>query len=491
MLWLSFISLAVLPACSFGAENSNTPTQPNIVTILVDDLGWVDAACFGSHFYDTPAIDRLRRQSMRFSSGYAACPVCSPTRASIQTGCYPARLGTTEWFGAPQPEDALDEEWRDEFRGRRLLPAEYLDHLPLERETLAEALRAAGYRTFFAGKWHLGGEGYLPEQQGYQINLGGYEIGWPPGGYFSPYHNPRLEDGPVGEHLPDRLARESVKFLETARGQPFLLFLSFYSVHTPIEGREDLVEKYRAKTEGMEASGPLFLPEGEHENRQRQDDAVYAAMVEAVDQATGKILNAIDRLDLHDNTIVFFISDNGGLSTAEGSPTSNLPLRAGKGWLYEGGIRVPWLVRWPGVVSQGSECDVPVISNDVYPTIKEMAGIASVPTQHVDGVSLVPLLLGKKAPSRDALYWHYPHYSNQGGSPCGAMREGPWKLIEWYEDGRLELFNLDQDIGEQHDLAKERPEIAARLHKQLAEWRKSMAARMPKPNPIWHPATHP
>ena len=322
-------------------------------------------------------IDRLKSQSVCFTNSYAACPVCSPTRASIQTGCYPARLGTTEWFGAPQPSDAFSEEWRKVFQHRRLLPAEYVDHLPLERETLAEMLRVAGYRTFFAGKWHLGGEGFLPEQQGYQVNIGGYEIGWPPGGYFSPYKNPRLEDGPVGEHLPDRLARESIKFLKGTGDQPFLLFLSFYSVHTPIEGRQDLVEKYRDRMKDFHATGPLFLPEGEHKNRQRQDDPVYAAMVEAVDEAVGKLLDTIDQLGLHDNTIVFFMSDNGGLSTAEGSPTSNLPLRAGKGWLYEGGIRVPWLIRWPGVVSPGTECDEAVISNDVFPTIQEMAGISS------------------------------------------------------------------------------------------------------------------
>lgn len=488
MLRLGFLLLVVHCACPIGAVASGPSAAPNFVFILVDDLGWTDAACFGSHFYETPVIDGLKRQSMCFTNGYAACPVCSPTRASIQTGCYPARLGTTEWFGAPQPKDALEDEWRQVFQSRRLLPAKYVDHLPLEDETLAEMLRAAGYRTFFAGKWHLGGEGFLPEQRGYQVNIGGYEIGWPPGGYFSPYKNPRLADGPVGEHLPDRLARESIKFLKDANEQPFLLFLSFYSVHTPIEGRKDLVEKYRAKAEKLQESGPLFLPEGEHKNRQRQDDAVYAAMVESVDQAVGKLLDAIDRLGLHNNTIVFFISDNGGLSTAEGSPTSNLPLRAGKGWLYEGGIRVPWLVRWPGVVSPGTECDVQVITNDVFPTVREMAGISRRADNRIDGLSLVPLLQGKTAPDRDALYWHYPHYSNQGGSPGGAVREGPWKLIEWYEDGKLELYNLDRDVGELHNVSKEHPEITARLHRKLAEWRKSVGARMPTPNPIWHSA---
>ncbi len=295
LLRLGATLLVFMCAYQVTATAPKPSRAPNFVIILVDDLGWTDAACLGSHFYDTPVIDRLARQSLRFTNGYAACPVCSPTRASLQTGMYPARLGTTEWFGAPQPEDAVKKEWKQVFRGRRLLPAKYVDHLPLEEKTLAEMLRPSGYRTFIAGKWHLGGEGFLPEQQGYQINLGGYEIGWPPGGYFSPYENPRLADGPTGEHLPDRLARESIKFIKNAGDQPFLLFLSFYSVHTPIEGRQDLIEKYRDKLAELHESGPLFLPEGANENRQRQDDPVYAAMVDAVDEAVGKLLDAIDQ----------------------------------------------------------------------------------------------------------------------------------------------------------------------------------------------------
>jgi len=453
---------------------------PSFVFFLVDDLGWTDLGCFGSTFYDTPNVDRLAATGQRFTDAYAACPVCSPTRASIMSGKYPARLDTTDYFGAAQPGG-----WK---RNTKQLPASYEDRLPLEEVTLAEGLKAAGYATFFAGKWHLGPEGYWPEDQGFDVNRGGIERGGPYGGkrYFSPYGNPRLEDGPEGEHLPDRLASEAVEFIEAKKDEPFLVYLSFYSVHTPLMSREDLKQKYEARKveRGLEVK---WGKEHLRDVRLVQEHAVYAGMVEAMDLAVGRVLDALDRLELSERTVVFFMSDNGGLSTSEGHPTSNLPLRAGKGWIYEGGIREPMIVRWPGVTAPGSECRVPVISTDFYPTILEMAGLPPRPEQHVDGVSLVPLLRTGTAPEREALYWHYPHYGNQGGAPAGAVRAGEWKLVEWYEDGKLELYHLAEDVGETHDLAGERPELVETLHTRLTAWREETVARMPTANPGYDP----
>jgi len=485
MTWLRRVTIGLALACwglGLASGLAQAAERPNVVFFLVDDLGWRDLGCFGSTFYETPNADRLAREGMRFTDGYAACPVCSPTRASIMTGKYPARLATTDYFGAAQPEG-----WR---RNTRLLPARYSDRLPLEETTVAEAFREAGYATMFAGKWHLGSEGYWPENQGFEINRGGCERGGPYGGskYFSPYGNPRLDDGPAGEHLPDRLAAEVVKFIEANRAKPFFAYLAFYSVHTPLMARADLQAKYAEKAKTVKHEGPDWLPEGSRQARQVQDHAVYGGMVEAMDLAVGKVLEALDRLQLADNTVVVFMSDNGGLSTSEGSPTSNVPLRAGKGWMYDGGVREPMIVKWPGVTKAGSTCGHPVISTDFYPTLLEITGQAPRPKQHLDGVSLVPLLKQSGTPDRDAIYWHYPHYGNQGGAPGGAVRAGDWKLIEWYEDGRLELFNLKDDLGEQHNLAAQHPEKVRELHAKLKAWRESVGARMPEPNPGYEPS---
>ena len=488
----SFLSAAKAPvACCLllvfvAAAVTAQGAPPNIVVIVVDDLGWTDVGCFGSTFCETPRIDQLAAQGIRFTDGYAACPVCSPTRASLQTGRSPARLNTTEWFGGPQPEDATSR-LKKRFASRPLLPAPYLEYLPAEEQTLAEALQTRGYKTFFAGKWHLGGKGYLPEDQGYMSNLGGHEKGSPPGGYFSPYKNPKLPDGPPGEHLPDRLANESVRFIQQSADQPFLLCLAFYSVHNPQQGRPDLVEKYRCKAENFSWEGPEFLPEGEYHNRQVQNQPVYGAMVEAVDLAVGKVLDSLEAAGLEDNTVVLFTSDNGGLSTAEGSPTSNLPLRAGKGWLYEGGIRVPWIIRWPGVTQPGTVSNEPITSDDVMPTLRKIAGVTEPPPAPLDGRSLVPLMKDPSASLSRNLYWHYPHYSNQGGTPAGAIRSGPWKLIEHYEDGRLELYNLAQDVGETRNLVDANPAFAQELLARLADWRHEVEAAMPTVNPNYTP----
>jgi arylsulfatase A-like enzyme len=471
------ILLALLSPSLAVADQKTKPL--NFVFILVDDLGWTDLKCFGSSFYDTPNCDRLAASGMKFTNAYAACPVCSPTRASIITGRYPTRTGVTDYIGA-----AAGKAWR---RNTRLLPTPYTRQLELKELTIAEALKEHGYATFFAGKWHLGNEGFWPEDQGFDVNMGGHNRGGPYGGkkYFSPYGNPRLKDGPDGEHLPDRLASEAVKFMAANKDQPFLAYLSFYSVHTPLISREDMNQKYlaRKKERGLEAKWGK-----EHNRKVRlvQEHAVYGGMVEAMDLAVGKVLDGLKRLKLAENTVVFFMSDNGGLSTSEGHPTSNLPLRGGKGWMYEGGIREPMMVRWPGVTEPGSVSDAPVISTDFFPTILELAGIKPQLPARIDGVSFTTALRGK-AHDRGALYWHYPHYGNQGCAPTGAVRAGDWKLIEWYEDGKLELFNLKKDISEESDLAKKYPDKLKTLATQLAKWRKETGARMPELNQKFDP----
>ncbi len=455
----------------------------NFVFILADDLGWRDLGCCGSAFYETPNLDRLAREGMRFTQAYAACPVCSPTRVSIMTGKYPVRLATTDWFGAPQPETV----GAHKTRNKPLLPAPYEEQLPLEEVTIAESLKSAGYNTFFAGKWHLGGVGRYPEDQGFDVNKGGWEKG-SPRSYFSPYENPKLSDGPEGEHLPARLAAESTAFLEENGAKPFLLFLSFYSPHTPLQARSDLLRKYEEKASQTGFDGPEFIPEGDHQARQVQRHPVYAAMVEAMDEAVGSVLDAVDRLDLAEHTAIIFMSDNGGLSTSEGAPTSNVPLRAGKGWLYEGGIRTPMLVKWPGMIHPGSECAHPVISADFYPSMLEMAGLPLRPNQHQDGRSFAPLLRGESLTDDRPLFWHYPHYGNQGAFPGAAVRLGAYKLIAFFEDGRHELYNIEDDLGEQRNLVETMPEKAAELRSMLHAWQREVGARFPTPNPNAAPA---
>jgi arylsulfatase A-like enzyme len=452
----------------------------NILLFLVDDLGQRDLGCYGSTFYETPNLDRLASQGNRFTDAYAACPVCSPTRASLMTGQWPQRSGITDFIGAP----LLPSSWK---RNTRLLPASYKDRLPLDSITIAEMFRQSGYATFFAGKWHLGPEGWWPEDQGFQQNLGGTSQGGPYGGnkYFSPFDNPRLPDGPAGEHLPDRLANETIKFIESHRDQPFFACFSFYSVHTPLMARPDLQRKYEQKRErlGLQTTWGV---EGEREVRLVQDHAIYAAMVEAMDSAVGKVLGKLDDLGIADSTLVLFTSDNGGLSTSEGWPTSNSPLRAGKGWLYEGGIRVPLLARWPGTSSAGASISYPVATPDLFPTMLQAAGILPHPEQPVDGISLLPAIRGLAMPDR-SLYWHYPHYGNQGGAPGAAIRKGNWKLIHWYEEDRDELYRLSDDIEERRDLSNSHTDVRVQLRDELARWQKDLSVAYPTVNPDFDP----
>jgi len=428
-------------------------TRPNFVFFLVDDLGWHDVGCYGSRIYETPNIDRLARQGMRFTDGYAACPVCSPTRASILTGKYPARLHLTDWIAGSRRPYA------------KLAVPDWTKYLPLEEITIAEALKPAGYVSASIGKWHLGGPQYRPEAQGFDLNFAGDHRGQPPS-YFWPYRIPNVKTGKQGEYLTDRLTDEALKFIEANKNTPFFLYLPHYAVHTPIQAKKDLTAKFLKK--GLRPKG--------------QNSATYAAMIKSVDESVGRILARLDELGIADRTVVFFMSDNGGLEWI----TSNAPLRAGKGTLYEGGIREPWIVKWPGVVKPGSTCSVPVISTDFYPTILEMAGLKADPRQAPDGVSIVPLLKQTGTIQREALYWHYPHYHIT--KPGGAIRCGDWKLIEYYEDGRLELYNLRNDLSEKADLAARMPQKAAELRKKLDDWRRAVGAQMPTPNPKYDPS---
>lgn len=476
-----FAIVTVFLPASLLTANDHQSKPLNVVFFLVDDLGWTDVAFNKSSFYETPNVDRIAQSGMFFTSGYASCPVCSPTRASIMTGKYPSRLGITTYInpaGGNQPE-----KWK---RNTLLLPAKYVDKMAHEEITLAEAFRESGYATFFAGKWHLGVEGFWPENQGFDINRGGIERGGPYGGkkYFSPYGNPRLTDGPDGEHLPDRLATETCQFIEVNKDKPFFAYLSFYSVHTPLISREDLKKKYQEKWAAKDFEGEIWGQEGARKLRKVQQHAVYAGMVEAMDQAVGKVLDKLDELNLTDNTAIVFMSDNGGLSTSEGHPTSNLPLRAGKGWIYEGGIRVPFVIAWPGKTRPKSNCDVPVTSTDFYPTLLAMAGIDEKPKQHVDGKNLVPLLLEKEL-GRGPIYWHFPHYGNQGGPPASAVRQGDWKLIYLHETKTYELYNLAEDIGETRNQIEDdsvKDKISS-LKRQLHDWMDETNAKMPTSNP--------
>jgi len=474
-------ALAWIGARPVDAAAARTSSRPNFVVILVDDLGWRDLSVEGSAFYETPRVDSLAREGMRFTQGYATCQVCSPSRASLMTGKFPVRVGITEWIGA-----AAGKRWR---RNTKLLPAEYRHELPLEETTLAEALHEAGYRTFFAGKWHLGGKGFHPEDQGFETNKGGHWRGSPPGGYFSPYHNPKLEDGPIGESLPIRLAQETCRFIRTHKTEPFFAYLCFYSVHAPDQTTEALWRKYRDKAAKNPPPKRRFIIDRTLPVRQVQDHPVYAGMVETMDRAVGMVLDTLHRTGLEKDTVVLFTSDNGGVSAGDAKSTANLPLRGGKGWQWEGGIREPFYVKWPGVTRPGSTCSVPVTGADVYPTLLQIAGLRLRPKQHVDGVSLVPLLKGGRIPPR-ALFWHYPHYSNQGGEPSSIIQEGEWKLIHYYEDGRNELYNLAEDPGERRDLAAAEPGRAARMYAKLKAFLDEAGARYPTPNPNFNPTAY-
>jgi arylsulfatase A-like enzyme len=453
----------------------------NVLFFLVDDLGWMDLGFQGSSFYETPHLDALAKESMIFTRAYAACPVCSPTRASIMTGKNPVRTGITDWINHQKPNT-----WD---RNTRLLPAKYTPQLALEEMTLAEMLQGAGYRTFFAGKWHLGGEGFYPENQGFQVNKGGYHAG-NPGNFFAPFKNPKLSDKEDDHYLPERLSDETSQFISEQKGQPFFAFHSFYLVHTPLQGQEHLIKKYQEKRDrlglkdDMLPIGPdVYHLEKERTVRSVQSHVKYAAMIEALDNAVGKIVNTLKKAGLYEQTIIIFTSDNGGLSTSEGKPTSNFPLRAGKGYMYEGGIRVPLLIRVPGLAAIGQKTDAVAWSADLYPSIAALCGVKKTTTQKLDGVSLMPILKNGNVKKQRTLFWHYPHYGNQGGGPASCIMRGDWKLIYWYDQAQYELFNIARDLGEKVNLASQEKERVLSMKKELDLWLQKNGAKFLQANP--------
>lgn len=450
--------------------------QPNIVFIVVDDLGYHDLGITGSNYYETPNVDRLARTSYQFTQGYSSSPVCSPARASLMIGQTPARHGITDWIGAPEGEA-----WREMGRHTKLLPPAYVHQLDADLTTLPEALKGAGYQTFFAGKWHLGGEGSFPEDHGFETNIGGYESGSPKGGYFAPYENPKMTQGPDGENLSMRLANETAKFIEGGHERPFFAMLSFYAVHGPIQTTEEKWSKFRTKAVKNGLADHGFEMERRLPIRVAQDNPVYAGLVEAMDDAVGRVLEALEKTGLAENTVIVFTSDHGGVASGDNFSTSNLPLRGGKGYQWEGGLRVPYFIHLPGQTG-GKEIAVPAAGIDLYPTLLGLAGAKPNPAN--EGIDLLPAMKGEKTGERN-LFWHYPHYGNQGGDPSSIIRRGKWKLILYWEDAHEELYNLETDPGEQQDLAKQEPKLVSELSEVLLAYLRESNANMASPDPLY------
>ncbi len=454
LLVVVFGFLTFSPLRAVAADTVKT----NIVLIVADDLGWTDLRCFGSEYYDTPNIDQLAKEGMKFTQAYSACTVCSPTRAALLTGKYPARLHITDWIPGLPPENP------------KLRVPDWTKYLPLAERTLADVFKAEGYKTASIGKWHLGGEPYYPEKHGFDLNIAGTSAPSPTS-YFAPYKMATLPDGPKGEYLTDRLGDEAVKYIDEHSKEPFFLYLPQFAVHTPVQGKEALIQKYRAK----------------RRPGQKQVNAIYAAMVESMDETVGRVRKALEQHKLTDRTIIIFASDNGGRVPT----TSNHPLRVGKGSCYEGGTRVPLIAYWPGVTRPGSVSETPVITMDLFPTLLEIAGLKQTVNTALDGQSLVPVIRGTGVPRRDALFWHYPHYQHYqlgGTTPYAAVRMGEFKLIEFFDDTRVELYNLRDDVGEARNLASELPEKVTELRTRLHAWQKEVGAQMPSKNPSYDPS---
>jgi len=453
------IAIFLLVTGCIGTDNK----KPNVIFILVDDLGWNDLGYSGSTFYESPNIDKLSKDSFEFKTAYAASSVCSPTRASIMTGKHPARVNITDWIPGLDPKN------------RPLLGPQDLHQLPLDETTIAEKLKESGYKTFYAGKWHLGSQGYYPEENGFDINIGGFEKGSPMGGYYSPYKNPKLSDGPEGEYLTDRLTSESISFIENHdKSQPFVLFLSFYNVHTPIQPNLKHVNYFKEKLDSMDDNKVRVREEGEAISLLNQVNHNYASMVYAMDENVGRLINSLKENNLYNDALIIFTSDNGGLSTLRRvAPTSVFPLRAGKGWLYEGGIRIPQLIKTPGN-SKNIKIEDVTVSYDLFPTILDYAGLNS--ETEIDGKSLMPILEGESKMDREDVFWHFPHYHGSLWKPGSAIRHGDWKLVQHFESNTVELYNLKNDIGEMDDLSSKFPEKTQDLLNRLNNLRQDTNA---------------
>jgi len=449
---LLFLIVLQLSSCTKKAQ------QPNIILFFIDDMGWTDLGCYGSDLYETPHIDKLASEGVKFTNAYSACTVCSPSRAALMTGKYPARLHLTDWIQGHKRKNA------------KLNIPDWQMYLDTAEVTIAKALKKGGYSTAVFGKWHLGDEPkYWPENHGFDVNIGGYRWG-APGSYFYPYHGnkrdkmhpPNLESGVDGEYLTDRLTDEAISFINDQKDQPFFIYFPHYAVHTPIQAHDSLTRYYQGKIS----------------NTSRHTNATYAAMIQSVDHSVGRIRSALANLGIDDITSIFFTSDNGGLELR--NITDNGEIRAGKGSAYEGGVRVPFIAMIPGVTQIGLESDVPVIGMDLYPTILDLAGLEVIEN---DGKNLLPFFQSSEQQIiRPSLFWHYPHYHPGGSTPYSAIRNGDYKLIEFFEDGKLELYNLVEDIGESNDLAASNPEMLKKLHKELQAWREEVGAQYPSEN---------
>lgn len=472
-LILMILAVSGLSSCETKAYKE-VEKKPNVLFILVDDLSYHDLGVTGSEFYETPNVDKLANTSFRFTQGYSSSQVCSPARASIMTGKFTASHGVTDWIGAQTGDD-----WHRSAPYTRLLPPSYKQDLSGEL-TLAEAFKDAGYQTFFAGKWHLGDtEDQWPDNRGFDINVGGWAVGTPKGGYFSPFDNPRLKQYPDGENLSVVLANETVDFLKMEKDKPFFAMLSFYAVHGPLQTTEEKWHKYRNKAESLGIAENGFEMERRFPIRVVQDNPVYAGLVEQMDDAVGVVIEALQQLGLAENTIVVFTSDHGGVASGDGFSTSNLPLRGGKGYQWEGGLRVPYFIKIPDAINTAREISEPVSGHDFFPTLLDYAGY-KIPDYHkVEGKSLKALMEGRQFNERP-LYWHYPHYGNQGGDPSSILRQGDLKLIYYWEDDRVELFNLSEDIQEKNNLANSNKDKANAMHTQLMEWLKQRNVEFPK-----------
>ena len=464
---MSVITPIIFYSCM---DQSNEDMKPNVIFILVDDLGWNDLGYTGSKFYESPNIDTLSNYSFQFTNAYSASPVCSPTRASIMTGKHPSRVNITDWIPGNDPKD------------KPLLGPQDLDGLPHEEITIAEELKSSGYNTFYIGKWHLGSEGSYPEDHGFDINIGGFEKGSPMGGYYSPYKNPKLSDGPEGEYLTDRLTNEALGLINNRDARkPFALFLSYYNVHTPIQANLEHVDYFKEKLSKMNDNIVRTRGEGEALTRLNQTDAEYASMVYAVDKNLGKLFKTLKDNDLYENSLIIFTSDNGGLSTLRRvAPTSVYPLRAGKGWLYEGGIKIPQLIKLPGNIEKEIVDDI-TVSYDIFPTILDVAGIRN--ENEIDGISLIPRLLEKSKIDRENIYWHFPHYHGSLWKPGSAIRSGDWKLIFDYESNEAKLFDLKEDPSELNDISNLFNEEKDRLIIELEKMKKETNANFVSFNP--------